>query len=145
MSSNSTNLDFVNSLYELLKEGEYKAKLAELKEILNEMKKNLTGLTINDYKGDYPTFIEPVYLYPDIKIGDTVLIGPKVFIDEGCKLGNFTEISNVILCKNVVTEKLVKLNHCIVDKDVLLPKEYNANNAFITKNEAGELKKYKFP
>jgi NDP-sugar pyrophosphorylase family protein len=144
MSSNSTNLDFVNNLYEILEEGDYKENLPELKHILIKMKEDLTGLTINDYKGDYPTFIEPVYLYPNIIIGDTVLIGPNVFIDEGCNLGAFTEISNVILCKNVVTEKLVKLSHCIVDEDIVLPRKYNANNVFITKSEDGELKEIQF-
>ncbi|TXT61126.1 MAG: putative UDP-3-O-(3-hydroxymyristoyl)glucosamine N-acyltransferase [Promethearchaeota archaeon] len=144
MSSNLTKLEFINELYKLLDQGNYKTKTSEFKTILTQMKSKLDGLTIADYQGDYPTFIEPVYLYPNISIGDTVLLGPNVFIDEDCKLGNFTELSNSILCKNVETQKLVKLNNCIVDKDIVLPSEFKAENCLVTKNEKGNLAKIEF-
>ena len=35
---------------------------------------------LENYVGDYPTFIEPVYLEDNVKIGDDVLIGPNVYI-----------------------------------------------------------------
>jgi len=113
--------------------------LAEIKQLLKDLSSKLKGLIIEGYIGDYPTFIEPVSLKPGVKIGDTVLLGPNAYIDEGCDLGTFTELANVILSRNVKTGKLTKLRWCVVDTNVTLPENFEANNSFITKDETGKL------
>ncbi|KKN02682.1 hypothetical protein LCGC14_1115200, partial [marine sediment metagenome] len=42
-------------------------------------KNNITHSKIDNFIGDYPTFIEPVYLERNVKIGDDVLLGPNVY------------------------------------------------------------------
>ncbi|MHA1149867.1 MAG: sugar phosphate nucleotidyltransferase [Promethearchaeota archaeon] len=122
-----------------------KYHLTFLKDIIKMNARFITGLTINGYKGDYPTFIEPVHLQPGVEIGDTVLLGPNVIIKEGCKLGTFCELTNTILYKNVELGKLAKLNWCIVDENVLLPNEFTAENCFITLNKKkGSIHKIEF-
>ena len=113
--------------------------IGELKNLLKSISSKLRGLTIEGYIGDYPTFIEPVFLKPGIKIGDTVLLGPNAYLDEGCDLGTFTELANVILSKNGKAGKLTKLVWCVVDANVTLPENFEANNCFITKDETGKL------
>ena len=126
----------IKSVILKVKEG---GNVTELKSLLKNISAKLKGLTIEGYIGDFPTFIEPVFLKPGIKIGDTVLLGPKAYIDEGCELGTFTELANVILSKNVKTGKLTKLRWCVVDTNVSLPEKFEANNCFITKDETGKL------
>lgn len=123
----------------LILKGKKDGNIAELKSLLKDIILKLKGLTIEGYIGDYPTFIEPVFLKPGIKIGDTVLLGPNAYIDEGCDLGAFTELANVILSKNVKTGKLTKLRWCVVDANIELPEKYEAQNCFITKDESGKL------
>ena len=41
---------------------------------------------INNYIGDFPTFIEPVHLKSNVKIGDDVLIGPNVYVGDNWRL-----------------------------------------------------------
>ena len=130
-----TTNSFISGLKNALKDAEDDAE--GLERVLASLKE-MTGLTIEGYEGDYPTFIEPVYVAPGVKIGDTVLLGPNVFIDEGCELGDFTELSNVLLKKNVKTGKLTKLNNCIVEEEVELPREFKKSNCFI-KSKGGEL------
>ncbi|MFX0005087.1 MAG: hypothetical protein ACFFAV_00005, partial [Candidatus Hermodarchaeota archaeon] len=49
-----------------------------LQDLLNNfIKTQLTHSKIDTYIGDYPTFIEPVYLEDNVKIGDDVLLGPN--------------------------------------------------------------------
>ncbi|MBY8981941.1 MAG: hypothetical protein KGD57_03270 [Candidatus Lokiarchaeota archaeon] len=69
---------------------------------------------IEDYIGDYPSFIEPVYLGQNVEIGDDVLLGPNVFIGDNCKIGDYNEISNSILLDNVKLGNLIILNNCII-------------------------------
>ena len=72
------------------------------KNIIKICGKFSSGLKIEGYEGDFPTFIEPVSLTPGVKIGDTVLIGPNVIIGKSCELGKFCELSNTILHDNVI-------------------------------------------
>jgi len=130
---------FDNEIQDLILEAKQSEDFSELKSFIKKNSTTLKGLVIDGYIGDYPTFIEPVYLKPGVKIGDTVLLGPNVIIDEGCDLGAWTELGNVILSKNVVTGKLTKLKWCVVDSDITLPENFNADNSFITKNESGKL------
>lgn len=116
-----------------------KINLPIIKEILQFIGINLEGLCIEGYIGDFPTFIEPVFLNHGVKIGDTVLLGPNVLIDKECSLGDFCELSNTILFEGVSLEKYCKLNWCIVDQGLTLPQKFIAKKAFITKNVKGEI------
>ncbi|MHA1988165.1 MAG: hypothetical protein ACW98D_16135, partial [Promethearchaeota archaeon] len=65
-------------------------KVRELKDEL--LIKHITGLKIDNYLGDYPTFMEPVILGDKVKIGDDVLIGPKVYIGDNSEIEDYAEI-----------------------------------------------------
>jgi NDP-sugar pyrophosphorylase family protein len=103
--------------------------LKQLEELINEKDLDLTsikelhslllkdyiiGLKIENYIGDYPTFMEPVILGDSVKIGDDVLIGPKVYIGNNCEIKDYAEISNSIIFDNVKIGKNFKLNNCII-------------------------------
>lgn len=75
---------------------------------------------IDNYIGDYPTFIEPVYLEENVKIGDDVLLGPNVFIGANSEIGNYVEISNSIIFGNVKIGENFKLENCIITKNSAL-------------------------
>lgn len=130
-------INIINSLINHENVGKY--HLTYLKDILKMNARFLSGLKVDGYIGDYPTFLEPVFLKPGVEIGDTVLIGPNVVIDKGCKIGNFAEISNAVLYQNCVIGKKVKLTRCIVDENINLPENFQANECFITKNEKNNL------
>jgi NDP-sugar pyrophosphorylase family protein len=106
-----------------------KEKLKQLEELLNEKDLDLSnireikslllneyiiGLKIENYIGDYPTFMEPVILGNSVKIGDDVLIGPKVYIGNNSEIEDYAEISNSIILDNVKVGKNFKLNNCII-------------------------------
>lgn len=114
-------------------------KLSLMKETLQYLGSNLKGLTIEGYQGDFPTFIEPVCLTSGVEIGDTVLLGPNVIIDKKCQLGDFCELSYTILFKGVNLGKYCKLNWCIVDDNTNLPQNFEAKDAYISKNDKGEI------
>jgi len=103
-----------------------KEKLEEIEEVVNEievdiiklqnlfsnfLKQHLKGLIIENYIGEYPTFMEPVILGEKVKIGDDVLI----------------ELSNTIIFNNVRVGDNIKLDNCIIAKDCKL----NFNNSNI--------------
>ena len=119
---------------------ESKKKIPNIKEIVKICGNFMSGLKIEGYQGDFPTFIEPVSLTPGVKIGDTVLLGPNIIIGNSCELGAFCELSNTILLEDVVLGNLCKLNWCIVDDKITLPDKFNAKECFITKNQNEELK-----
>ena len=81
-----------------------------LKEIKNHHK-------IDKYIGDFPTFIEPVYLGDSVKIGDDVLLGPNVYIGNNCELGDYVELSNTIILDKVKLGNSFTLENCIVKTD----------------------------
>ncbi|MFX1257537.1 MAG: hypothetical protein ACFFAN_06750 [Promethearchaeota archaeon] len=103
----------------------------------------MTRLSIEGYEGDYPTFIEPMFLSPGVKIGDTVLLGPNLIIGENCEIGPFCDLSNVIIQK-VVMGRQWKLNYCIVDENIDFPEKFQAKECLIIKNEKGDLEKINF-
>ncbi|MFX0018801.1 MAG: hypothetical protein ACFFDL_01430 [Promethearchaeota archaeon] len=108
-----------------------KKKKMELEEILNHPENIKTiGLKtlfnsflskiknkIENYIGDYPTFIEPVFLEDNVKIGDDVLLGPNVFIGTNSEIGNYVEISNSIVFENVKIGENLKFENCIILKN----------------------------
>ena len=71
---------------------------------------------VDNFIGDFPTFIEPVHLKSNVKIGDDVLIGPNVYIGMDCKIGDYAEIINTIIFDNVEIGDNFKLENCIVAK-----------------------------
>ena len=71
---------------------------------------------VENFIGDFPTFIEPVHLKSNVKIGDDVLIGPNVYIGKDCKIGDYAEIINTIIFDNVEINDNFKLEKCIVAK-----------------------------
>lgn len=91
---------------------------SEVKEILNSfLKTDIKGLHIENYIGDYPTFMEPVYLGENVTIGEDVLIGPNVYIGDNSEIGNYVELTNVVIFNHVKLGQNFKLNNCIVAKN----------------------------
>jgi NDP-sugar pyrophosphorylase family protein len=88
-----------------------------LKELKNHHK-------IDKYIGDFPTFIEPVFLGENVRLGDDVLLGPNVYIGNNCELGDFVELSNTIIQDNVKLGNNFTLNNCIITKN----SNFNFNN-----------------
>ena len=99
-----------------------KGKIQEVKTKL--LKIHIKGLKINNYIGDYPTFMEPVILGDSVKIGDDVLIGPNIYIGDNSEIGDYVEISNSIILDNVKIGDNFKLDNCIIAKN----SELNFNN-----------------
>ncbi|TFG02732.1 MAG: hypothetical protein EU542_04195 [Promethearchaeota archaeon] len=86
----------------------------------NELEKVLKSLFtkisnhIDTYIGDFPTFIEPVYLEDNVEIGDDVLLGPNVYIGANVKIGDYVELSNTIIFDEVTLGNNLKLENCII-------------------------------
>jgi NDP-sugar pyrophosphorylase family protein len=72
---------------------------------------------VDNYIGDYPTFIEPVYLEDNIKIGDDVLLGPNVYVGANSEIPDYVEMSNTIIFDNVKIGENFRLENCIVAKN----------------------------
>ena len=102
---------------------------------------------IENYIGDYPTFIEPVYLEDKVEIGDDVLLGPNVYIGANSVIQDYVEISNTIIFNNVIIGQNFKLENCIVAKNSALNfKNLNMKNSVLigTANSKNELKSKEF-
>jgi NDP-sugar pyrophosphorylase family protein len=93
--------------------------LKNLKDAFLSLIKGLTN-KIEKYIGDYPTFIEPVYLEENVKIGDDVLLGPNVYVGRNSEIGDYVEISNSILFENVKISENIKLENCIIAADCVM-------------------------
>ena len=120
--------ELLKQLEQLLNEKDF--DLLKIQELKTEILKNhIKGLKIENYVGDYPTFMEPVILGDSVKIGDDVLIGPKVYIGTDSVIEDYAEISNSIIFDNVKIGKNFKLDNCIIVNDSKL----NFNN-FSSKN-----------
>lgn len=99
--------------------------IRELIEDLNKISKNqlksaLKSLfakiynQIDIYIGDFPTFIEPVYLEDNVTIGDDVLLGPNVYIGANVVIGDYVELSNCVIFDDVHLGNNLKLDNCII-------------------------------
>lgn len=111
--------------------------LAKIKELRSKLlKEHINGLKIENYIGDYPTFMEPVILGDKVKIGDDVLIGPKVYIGDNSEIEDYAEISNCIIFDNVKIGKNFKLENCIVAKNTILNFDNYSNQNCILKGIA---------
>lgn len=89
---------------------------SNIKELMQRFFTKLSN-RLENYVGDYPTFIEPVYLEDNVKIGDDVLLGPNVYIGANSIIQDYVEISNTIIFDNVKIGQNFKLENCIVAKD----------------------------
>jgi NDP-sugar pyrophosphorylase family protein len=105
----------------------------KLKEMFSDFLRNdLKGLHVENYIGDYPTFMEPVFLSENIKIGEDVLIGPNVYIGENSEIGDYVQLSNSIVFDNVKIGDNIKLENCIVTSNWwILYKNDSENNCVI--------------
>jgi NDP-sugar pyrophosphorylase family protein len=111
--------------------------LEKIKELKNQLlKEHIIGLKIDNYIGDYPTFMEPVILGDKVKIGDDVLIGPKVYIGSNSEIEDYAEISNCIIFDNVKIGKNFKLDNCIIVKESQLNFDNFSNQNSILKGKA---------
>lgn len=98
----------------------------------NLLKEHIKGLKIDNYIGDYPTFMEPVILGDDVKIGDDVLIGPKVYIGKNSEIEDYAEISNCIIFDNVKIGKNFKLDNCIITRNSTFKFDnFSSNNSIL--------------
>ncbi len=104
---------------------------SNIKELMQIFFKKL-GNRLKNYIGDYPTFIEPVYLEDNVKIGDDVLLGPNVYIGANSEIQDYVEISNTIVFDNVKIGQNFKLENCVVGKDSSLNfKNLNTKNSVL--------------
>jgi len=90
--------------------------IVEVKTLFNSILSEIKN-RIESYIGDYPTFIEPVFLEENVKIGDDVLLGPNVYIRTNSEIGNYVEISNSIIFENVKIGENFKIENCIITKN----------------------------
>ncbi len=111
----------INKLINSVEEDNYQFIKKSLKKFLEE---NVSENEINDFDGDYPTIIEPVYIGNNVVVRDDVLLGPNVYIGDNCEIGEYTELSNTILMDNVKLGSIIKLDNCIVTQN----SEINTSN-----------------
>jgi NDP-sugar pyrophosphorylase family protein len=110
----------------------------------NFLRNHLNQSKIDSYIGDYPTFIEPVYLEENVSIGDDVLLGPNVYIAKNVEIKNYVEISNSIIFENAVIGENIKLDNCIVGKNSILScKNIPINNCVVVGNVRTKEELYK--
>ena len=123
--------EILKQLEQLLNEKDL--DLLKIQELKTEILKNhVKGLKIENYIGDYPTFMEPVILGDNVKIGDDVLIGPKVYIGNDSEIEDYAEISNSIIFDNVKIGKNFKLDNCIIIKNSKLNFDnFSSNNCIL--------------
>ena len=127
--------EILKQLEQLLNEKDF--DLLKIQELKTEILKNhVKGLKIENYIGDYPTFMEPVILGDNVKIGDDVLIGPKVYIGNDSVIEDYAEISNSIIFDNVKIGKNFKLDNCIIVNDSKLNFDNFSNKNCILKGIA---------
>ncbi len=109
---------------------------SQIQELLNNfLKTHLKKSKIDNFIGDYPTFIEPVYLNVKVKIGDDVLLGPNVYIGKNTEIKDYVQISNSIVFDNALIGENVKLDNCIIGKNTLLNCEnINIDNCVLVGN-----------
>ena len=119
---------------------------SDIKELMQRLFSKL-GNRLEKFVGDYPTFIEPVYLEDNVKIGDDVLLGPNVYIGANSEIQDYVEISNTIIFENVIIGENFKLENCVVAKNSSFKfKNLNIKNSVLigTANSKDELQSKKF-
>lgn len=104
--------DMLRKIQEVI-EGSEKLTETNLKEIIDSFFENLKN-HIDTYIGDYPTFLEPVYLEDNVTIGDDALLGPYVYIGTNSEIKDYAELSRTIIFDNVQLGENFKLENCII-------------------------------
>ncbi|MBN2155887.1 MAG: NDP-sugar synthase [Candidatus Lokiarchaeota archaeon] len=87
-----------------------------------------------EYEGEYPTLIEPVAAKL-CKIGDSVLVGPEVYIGEKCDIGDYSEISRSVLLGNNKIGKYVRIENAIIARNVEIPDMTIIKDTLIMEND----------
>jgi len=121
-------------------------KISNIQELMKMLFVKLKN-RVDNYIGDYPTFIEPVYLEDNVKIGDDVLLGPNVYVGANSEISDYVEISNTIIFNDVKIGENFKLENCIVAKNSSFNfKDLNVKNSLLmgVANLKNELKNFKF-
>jgi UDP-3-O-[3-hydroxymyristoyl] glucosamine N-acyltransferase len=85
------------------------------------------------FTGEFPTLIEPVSAKM-CTVGDSVLVGPSVYIGENCELEDYSEISRSILLGNNKIGKHVSLENVIVGMNVNVPDETIIKDTLLLEN-----------
>lgn len=116
-----------------------KYHLTDLKDIIKMNNRFLTGLEINNIRGELPKMIEPVLIKADSRIGKNVSLGPYVIIGKSCNIGDLSDLSNAIILNQSTLGMNSKLEWCIIDENVNVPEDFKAKNCFITMNDREEL------
>ena len=117
----------------------------ELDKVIKSLFTKLSN-NINDYIGDFPTFIEPVYLERNVEIGDDVLLGPNVYIGANSKIGDYVELSNTIVFNEVTLGNNMKLENCIIaSKSHLNFENFKSNSTILSGNVNSEKDLTKIP
>ncbi|MFW9877295.1 MAG: hypothetical protein ACFFG0_29745 [Candidatus Thorarchaeota archaeon] len=112
--------------------------------LFNFIKTQFKKSRTENFIGDYPTFIEPVYLEDNVRIGDDVLLGPNVYIGKNSEIKDYAEISNSIVFENVLIDENIKLDNCIIGKNSLLScKNIMIDNCIIVGNVKTKEELYK--
>jgi len=86
-----------------------------------------------EYTGEYPTLIEPVSA-KKCAVGESVLVGPMVYIGEGCELDDYSEISRSILFGNNKIGKHVSLESVIIGMNVEIPDGSTIKDSLLLEN-----------
>ena len=85
------------------------------------------------FKGEYPASIEPVNSSGEVECGDSLLLGPNVFIGNNCKINNLVEISNSIILDNCTIGKATSIENSIIGPNVSIqPKQKIENSLILT-------------
>jgi NDP-sugar pyrophosphorylase family protein len=131
----------LNAIKELI-EDLNKISKNELKSALKSLFAKISN-QIDVYIGDFPTFIEPVYLEDNVTIGDDVLLGPNVFIGANVVIGDYVELSNCVIFDDVHLGNNLKLDNCIITPNSSLDFENFKLNSSILSGKADSANKLK--
>jgi mannose-1-phosphate guanylyltransferase len=121
-----------------------KFHLTNLKDIIIMNNRFLSGLTLEEFKGNSPKLFEPVRIKSGVKFGDNIILGPYAIIGNSCKIGDDCNLSNVILYDKVNMGKSCKFDWCIIDEGVSLADNFRAKECFITINNEKDIEIIKF-
>ncbi|MCL2512790.1 MAG: sugar phosphate nucleotidyltransferase [Oscillospiraceae bacterium] len=94
--------------------GDFSAFKSCRADILNGKTKFAAPVPGNDKKAVKYTLIEPVFMGPDVNIGEGSVIGPNVSIEGGCSVGKNAVIKNSSVMQGVYIAENVKINSAVI-------------------------------
>ncbi|MBD3253656.1 MAG: hypothetical protein GF383_01105 [Candidatus Lokiarchaeota archaeon] len=140
-------IEYIKEINNLL-DDENEIDKSKIKEMLDFfLKEYVRSNQINEYIGDFPTFIEPVFLGKNVEIGDDVLLGPNVYIGDNCEISDYVELSNAVILDNVKIGENFTLENCLVKQNSKLDfTDLNVENCIIlgSANSQESVKKIEF-